>query len=682
MKVFAQQRSILGILGVLVLVGLLGFLLEFSIPTRSPKLENTYTPITQAPPQEVGSYDVMGTTVSRAEAEQLLQTETGKIQLAPENGAIEITDELIQLGRDQFYRETFGNEYFFTDVLGAIDGPLNLVTIAKAITALKGKATTNLQVPIDQDLTIGGRTFKAGTLVSTGLDVPAGSLIPLGMQTFKRGAEVQVGLTCALCHVTLDKETGQIIEGAPNSDLDSGLLQAFGTNSAAMFRQTGVNPTTLPPGEHTYIDALGQTVYLPDPETVEDAVDAQFLAWAPGNFDSTPDNINNPSQIPSSYTFDTWPYGWSGFSSVGWFHGLSTLNNNVHATNSDPTTGSTASKYLNGIDKETYLGVMLQQAANSKMRLPEGIKPSTFFETIDPTPGQPGINEVVKMPGNPKGSIFMLDGLMANSPGFHVGEQINAMSAYQNTLAPPPNRSPHDPETLQQGAAVFEAANCASCHSGRYFTNHDVIPEDEVKAQPSRAAALAKFPLIFVPPETYPPNIPVPPPADPPVISVPTNIAPQRVRELAYAVGNPAGGYKVQNLIGLHVTAPYLHDGGVAASADALQQEEDGSYSVANPDRMGLSGTWMRRIEPDAEASLRVLVDRDLRNVAVTQNRANHALQRINSDGSGHEYWVDKQAGFSPQEQTALIQFLLSIDDDPIVLPNSAATNMAATPAD
>jgi hypothetical protein len=198
MKAFTQRRSILGILGVLVLVGFLGFLLEFSIPTRSPKFENTYTPITQAPPQEVGSYDVMGTTVSRAEAEQLLQTETGKIQLAPENGAIKITDELIQLGRDQFYRETFGNEYFFTDVLGAIDGPLNLVTIAKAITALKGKATTNLQVPIDQDMTIGGRTFKAGTLVSTGLDVPAGSLIPLGMQTFKRGAEVQVGLTCAL----------------------------------------------------------------------------------------------------------------------------------------------------------------------------------------------------------------------------------------------------------------------------------------------------------------------------------------------------------------------------------------------------------------------------------------------------------------------------------------------------
>jgi hypothetical protein len=533
-------------------------------------------------------------------------------------------------------------------------------------------------VPLDHEVTIGSRTFEAGTLVSTGLDVPAGSLIPLGMQTFKRGATLQVGLTCALCHATLDQDSGRIIEGAPNSDLDSGLLQAFGTNSAAMFRQTGVNPTSLPPGDHTYIDALGQIAYLPDPQALEDAVDAQFLAWAPGNFDSTGDNINNPSQIPSSYTFDTWPYGWSGFSSVGWFHGLSTLNNNVHATNSDPTTGSTASKDLIDIDKETYLGVILQNAANPKMRLPEGMKPSTFFETVDPTPGQPGINEVVKMPGNPKGSIFMLDGLIAASPGFHVGEQVNAMSAYQNTLAPPPNRSIHDPETLRRGAAVFEAANCASCHSGRYFTNHDVIPEDEVKAQPSRAKALARFPLIFVPPETYPPNIPVPPPADPPVISVPTTITPQRVRELSYAVGNPAGGYKVQNLIGLYLTAPYLHDGGVAASADAVEQQEDGSYSVANPDRMGLAGTWMQGIAPDPEASLRVLVDRHLRSVAVTQNRANHDLQMIHSDGSGHDYWVDKQAGFSPQEQTALVQFLLSIDDDPAVLPDSVATERAA----
>jgi len=244
---------------------------------------------------------------------------------------------LIDLGRDAFYRETIGNEYFFTDVVGAISGPINLLAMGKAIAALGGKHTTNLQIPLDQDGTVGGHLFKAGTLLNTGLDVPANALIPLGVQVHKRGGKIRVGLTCAVCHATLDKETGQIIEGAPNVDVDTGLLQAFATNSAAMFRQTEVNPTTVPSGNHTYINAAGQKAQLPDSKALEDVMDAQLLAWSPGNFDSSGDNVNNLAQIPSSYTFDSYPYGWSGFSSVGWFHGLTTLNNNVHATNSDPT---------------------------------------------------------------------------------------------------------------------------------------------------------------------------------------------------------------------------------------------------------------------------------------------------------------------------------------------------------
>ena len=54
-----------------------------------------------------------------------------------------------------------------------------------------------------------------------------------------------------------DKESGCIIEGAPNIDVDTGLLQAFASNSAALFRNPGVNSTTIPDGEHTYINALG-----------------------------------------------------------------------------------------------------------------------------------------------------------------------------------------------------------------------------------------------------------------------------------------------------------------------------------------------------------------------------------------------------------------------------------------
>ncbi len=59
-------------------------------------------------------------------------------------------------------------------------------------------------------------------------------------------------------------------------------------------------------------------------------------------------------------------------------------------------------------------------------------------------------------------------------------------------------------------------------------------------------------------------------------------------------------------------------------------------------------------------------------NGAIAANKANPDLQAIHVDGSGHEHWVDRTAGFTPQDQSDLIEFLLSIDDDPAVLPMSA----------
>lgn len=64
-----------------------------------------------------------------------------------------------------------------------------------------------------------------------------------------------------------------------------------------------------------------------------------------------------------------------------------------------------------------------------------------------------------------------------------------------------------------------------------------------------------------------------------------------------------------------------------------------------------------------------MLVDRNLRKPVIAANEANSDLQRANVDGSGHNYWVDQKAGFTTQDQTDLIQFLLSLDDDPEVLP-------------
>ena len=659
-------RRIFILLSLIFLVGFIAYWVEITIPA-TPSVSKTFTPQTQPTPQEIGSFDVLGYPISKAEATSLLETEEGQKKLSPENGAVAITDKLLKLGRKAFYSETFKNEIFQTDVVGALNGAINPISMTKAIVRLGGKHTTNLQIPLDEDVTVGGRTFKAGTLLNTGLDVPARSLIPLGMRTSINKGRLRAGITCALCHATVDKETGRILEGAPNNDLNTGLILALATNSAAMFRQTDVNPTKFPPGEHTYIDAKGQESRLPDAKAVEDAVDAALLTWPPGSFDSTGTLVNNPSQIPSSYTFDAWPYGWSGHSAIGWFHGLTTLNSNVHATNSDATTGADSSLPMLGIDKETYLGVIFQNAARQRFRLPINAKPSEFFNKIDPTPGEPGMNETIRMPGYPKGSPFMLDGLMAASAGMPVGQQLNAMSAWQNTLAPPPTQTA-DVETLKRGAAIFNRASCVECHSGRYFTNHDVIPQKEVKTQPSRAPTLVAMARAFTEPQTYPNSVSVPVPPDAPVLPVPTEIAPQKVRKLAFGMSSPAGGYKVPSLIGLAVTAPYLHDGGVAAAADALKQDDrNASFTVAQDDRIGMAGTLMQGILPDPAASLRVLVDRKLRKSAIAANRANSDLQRSNVDGSGHNYWVDTEAGFTVQDQTDLIQFLLSLDDNPEV---------------
>lgn len=86
-------------------------------------------------------------------------------------------------------------------------------------------------------------------------------------------------------------------------------------------------------------------------------------------------------------------------------------------------------------------------------------------------------------------------------------------------------------------------------------------------------------------------------------------------------------------------------------------------------------GTLMEGIAADPAASLRMLVDRNLRQPMLAANKANADLQRANVSGQGHEYWVDRQAGFQPEDQTDLVNFLLSLDDQPVALPESAQSS-------
>lgn len=335
---------------------------------------------------------------------------------------------------------------------------------------------------------------------------------------------------------------------------------------------------------------------------------------------------------------------------AGPFKGLSTFNNNVHAQNSDSLTQSEVSRELFGIDKEVYIGTILQNAANPKYRYTpdKGKKPSEFFAKVDPTPGTPGVNQVVKPPSFPKSTLVAPDGLIVSSPGTKFNEQNNGMSVWQNTLVPPKPPVEWDPQTVRAGRKVFERAGCIQCHAGDFLTNNRIVSAAEIGTDPSRAQALKATERVWGEAYLYSPDTPVPIPRGVTVLKVPTaDLDPEQIK-LGFAKGNSSGGYKTPSLNGLYWTAPYLHDGGIAVGKN-LHSE------------LGIPGTLGKGILPDPANSLKAVVDKKLREKVIAANRR-AGLQDVHVLGIGHHYWVDETTGFSANDQEALVQYLLSVN--------------------
>lgn len=557
---------------------------------------------------------------------------------------ITINEEMLQLGRQVLYEETFGNEIYFTDIMGILNGPMNLTTVTKAILKLNGKGTTNLQIEIPKDIKIGGKQFIKGEKVDTGLDVPQGAFIPLGTKVSLSDGKARMGVTCMACHATVS-ETGLVMEGVPNSDLNLGLLMAMASNSASYFTHTDVSDIK------NYLQSLDEnitTTALPDPVALEEAVDKVFMKWPRGSFDTTVDLEANPTQIPDAFTFQDFPYGWNGFAAIGPFKGLSAFSSNVNSQNTDPLSTIELTEELYGVDKELYIGTILQNAANADYRYDQksGLNPSEFLGALDLTPENPGFNELVKVPSFPKVNFFAPTGLFSSSPGFKVGEQVYAMSAYQNTIKPPKDTKVVDLATLEKGEEIFRN-QCLSCHSGAGYTNHQIIALEQIKTEPSRAQAFSKTKGVLGSAMMYSPDTPVPIPEDARILPVNRNRMSEDDLKLAFAYGN-SGGYKVKGLIGLRWTAPYLHDGGVAVGT--IKEKE-----------IGITGTLSKGILPDPHNSLLALIDRNLR-TAVIEANATSDLKDVHVTGEGHEFWVDNKAGFSQEDQEALIEYLLSLE--------------------
>ncbi|MHC5772667.1 hypothetical protein [Nostoc sp.] len=635
-----------------------------------------------APTQPLGYYDYFGKLLSPQEASQLVVNKG----FDPKNpisyqrvGAVKVTQELITQGENIFFNRKVGDTFGLQGVFGLGQGSAILAEeYARAIYNLQGQPTNNLHITLLKDIPLGSRTFLKGTVINTGLKVDKGGNIV--------GSAPNGDFTCAICHVTLSKE-GKSLPGVPNSEIAFPLFLALAPNSAAAFARAKFNP--LDPqyqgNGKTIIDSKGNVVRLPDPEKFEKAFDDALLGLPFGNFESSPDGINNTTQIPSLFTFKNQPYGADGTSAVGPFAGLTSLTSAVHSSEINLLAAAQLSSKTLGIDPEVYIGTFLQNAATPSLRLPEGVtlKPSEWLRgVIAPNPTQAELEDQIPAPGtgsypNLQVNLFTSNGLVfspnTGKPGDIASGSFlfadNAMSAFQNSLVPPANQTSENWQALnnnsvKRGAKVFEKANCATCHIPPFFTDNKIHPIDEIRTNPARAESHLALNKLLVPPKLYTFNTPVPIPANAEVLDLPTLGISDTPTTLPKGI-LPKGGYKTTTLRGLYLSAPYLHDGGVAIRAGSLKINSNGSFTVVDKRGLGLTGTLNQGIAADAASSLRALVDRDLRTLVVKANKANPSLVFSNLDGTGHHFYVDQQAGFNSNQQADLINFLLALDDNP-----------------
>lgn len=674
-----RWRQKVALFFLMLVASLAAVLLSSSL--MEPQAMATEALLQPAPIQPLGYYDYFGKLLTPQEAAQLVRKQ-GLDPNAPGSyqrvGAVHITQQLLDSGENIFFNRKIGDIFGLQNAFGFGAGLARIAPeVSEAIRNLDGNPTTNLRIKLQKDLKLGSRTYRKGSVINTGFDVEKEANFPLGLK-------INGSFTCATCHIALST-TGERLKGVPNGDLNIPFLIALAPNSTAGFARLNLNPldSKYKGNGKRIIDSHNKLITLPDPQKFESAFDDAVLDVPVGNFESSPDTINNTTQIPNIFTFKSGPYTASGEFAVGPFAGLSAINNAVHSSEINLLVAAQLSSKTIGLDSEVYLGIVLQNAVDPRIRLPEGtlVKPSEWLRQVASQPELAELEDQISAPGtgsypNLQPNLFTYNGLVfspntnnqndpASGPFLFAA---NAMAAWQNSLVPPPNRTPQNQQALnngsvQRGAKVFQQANCASCHVAPFFTDNKIHPVSELKTNSARAKSRLALNKLLVPPKLYAFNNLVPVPTDAEVLNVPTKGITLNPTTLPTGL-LPNGGYKTTSLRGLYLSAPYLHDGGVAVRSGSLQIKSDG-ITVVDPSGLGLVGTLSLGKPADSASSLRALLDRQLRAKVVAANLANPALVRGNLDGTGHTFYVDRAAGFTPAQQTDLINFLLSLDNDP-----------------
>jgi hypothetical protein len=247
-----------------------------------------------------------------------------------------------------------------------------------------------------------------------------------------------------------------------------------------------------------------------------------------------------------------------------------------------------------------------------------------------------------------------------------------SVSLMLDSLDPPPNRSPWlsgaaGRALVERGKQLFASHGCADCHRGPFFTDNVVHPLEEIGTQPARAEFSRLLQQFLAP--TYDPRS--------------GKAVHGGFLELP---GLRRVGYKTLTLRYVWGSAPYLHDGGVgvAAMPNGAVASDLRSH-LARADKVHGTGPILsyREAAPeshyraDAALSLQGLLLRSERKRILRGNLApvmpvpgterKLAAADLGIEGIGHAFYVDDEPG--GDAITALVAFLLALDDEPGILP-------------
>ncbi|MEW6681723.1 MAG: hypothetical protein AB1451_02225 [Nitrospirota bacterium] len=436
---------------------------------------------------------------------------------APFSSRSSPTDVVLKdAGESVFRYETFGNERFFSDILGLDEGfarrgitPNDLLAAGVQLDADKLPSEFLLV-----DVGSGVYGNAAATMRLIGANAVIGLVARNG----------RVGVTCAWCHSRSDGRiapgVGRRTDGVPNARLASGEVLAWGERSRAYLPFVNVSRT----GSGVAVD-LGA---VDDAEVFEGAADAALRSWPRGQADILPDGVGNPTDIPSLFLVGPHgPYLWDGS-----FSGAEDANQYFATVVLDPTVLATPPGKAFLADGPFWpVGESLSRAYHRAL------------EAIDPEGDWPRAAIF-------RASVFKLfhDAMDAK---FRVNrDEVAALTAYLGGVLPPERDLP-DERVIDAGRRVFRRSGCNDCHLEAWVAGGAVVPLATLVAGYGQGR---EAPTVENPGMGYDDRIALTPGED--------SIARR--------------GYKVPSLLGLSWSAPYLHDGS-APTLEALFSPERGA---------------------------------------------------------------------------------------------------------